>query len=377
MEMRYNGDLATTLPPLIITVPVSSGGGVFDAEVDFEFPEFTTVDEYNQNYIQIFITGGNIYAGSYQAAGSYMDIECVSINEYSTYQNYNTQPSSQFSHSYITPSQMLPDITQADYVKNYCQMFGLLIVYNSLNNEVRFIRMDKILANIGSALDWSGKIDLIEDAEIIFGNDYYAQKNLYKYSEPNDGSNNGVIPIGTTGNLQIANENLESEKEILTLDYSWTQHAENRLLDINHIPIITAANSSDYLEADARILFLEKKTSAELDPVGGLTYNDGVESEAVTTDIPLTWFIQLLKEKNLGFGDNLLAENYQFINGIISNSKTLTLNLRLTASDINQLDFTIPVFLSQYESYFYINKIQGYAPGANESTIVELVKLNL
>lgn len=387
LQLRANGDAATVIETLIISVPVSSGGGVADAEVDFQFQQFTTANSENENYFQIFITG-SLTSESYQAYGSYMDVECVSINDYSNYLNYNTLTTNDFTFSYITAAQMMPDVSQAQFVKDYCQMFGLIVVYNELINEVRFVRMDKILSNIGNALDWSNKIDLSENAELSFINESYAKRNLFKYADESDETK----PTGTDGVIEIDNENLENEKEIVQLSYSATntfnQVVGSDTTRFNYMKVHERADDGTTVTysrynntPNPRILFLQKKTSADLGY--SPNYTDDIDSESVTTEIPLTWFIQTgdefseAKEYNLGFDINLLSKNYQLISEVIGRNKTLALPVRLTASDINQLDFTIPIYLSKYESYFYINKIQGYAPGANESTIVELVKLNL
>jgi hypothetical protein len=60
---------------------------------------------------------------------------------------------------------------------------------------------------------------------------------------------------------------------------------------------------------------------------------------------------------------------------IINRTKIVECYLRLTANDIAQFDFLTPVYLKEFEAYFYVSKITGYEPNRNVSTKVELVKL--
>ena len=120
-------------------------------------------------------------------------------------------------------------------------------------------------------------------------------------------------------------------------------------------------------EIDQRILFAKFNDVA-------FTYTDGTSNSAQTTNILLTHF-QKSGEINLGFDDNLIPTFYQAFIDVLDKAKIVNCLLKLNASDINQLDLTIPVYIEYFNSYFYVSKISGYNPNRNVSTLVELVKL--
>jgi hypothetical protein len=63
------------------------------------------------------------------------------------------------------------------------------------------------------------------------------------------------------------------------------------------------------------------------------------------------------------------------LSDVLNRLKVVSVPIRLNASDINQLDFTRPVYIKHFNAYFYISAIKAYTPTNNESTTVELVKL--
>lgn len=58
----------------------------------------------------------------------------------------------------------------------------------------------------------------------------------------------------------------------------------------------------------------------------------------------------------------------------LSNPRLIKSFILLNETDINQLDFTKPVYIDRYKSYFYISKIKNYR-GSNQSTECELIKI--
>ena len=64
---------------------------------------------------------------------------------------------------------------------------------------------------------------------------------------------------------------------------------------------------------------------------------------------------------------------YGSLQSILRNAKILTLKFNLSIIDIANLDFYTPIYLGQYGSYFYINKINNYVLG--QLTSVELIKI--
>ena len=273
-------------------------------------------------------------------------------------------------NNFVDLCMIMPKITQADFVKNYLLLFGLIPVVSDVDNTVTFVKFDKVLSNIGSALDWTNKIDLSEVGEIEFISDKYGQKNNFKYTTDGD----EIKPIGTDGVLTIDNANLEPEVDLVEVLFA-SSVVNQRLVaeDIAQVGIYeTGVFKSTRVP---RILNVDFKQMIN-QPILPLILKDGVSTIDTYIDVPIPYFIKDA-DFNLGFGNNILDNYYSIIQSVISQSKILSLLVKLSSADINQLDFTIPIYLQQYESYFYINKIEGYSPNSNTSCSVELVKLNL
>ncbi|CAB4183550.1 hypothetical protein UFOVP1106_2 [uncultured Caudovirales phage] len=268
---------------------------------------------------------------------------------------------------YLSLPAILPDITQLELLKNYMQMFCLLPVINEPNKTVTLVKFDDILLNITNCYDWSNKLDLTEDAEITFIEDNYGQNNNFTYKQDGDEPK----PIGTDGSITINNSNLEKEKDVVELVFAGT-NAVIRCEGIN-VPNIGIFENGEYKsEREPRVLV------ANIQSLGGgfVRLDDGTNYQNVST-ISIPYFIDASQTFNLGFGNNLLDNYYDLLSQVLSRVKLVSILVRLNASDISQLDFTRPVFIQKYESYFYISSIKGFSYTESKSTLVELVKLNI
>lgn len=297
-------------------------------------------------------------------SGTYIDITSVTVNSnddilFEPYGNIN---------GYVTPTSIYGDITVGELIKAYCQMFGLLIIVDEYNKIVRFIKFDSILSN-NNIYDWSDKLDISKTPEVTFGDDVYSSVNEFVYTE----DDNEPKPNGTDGQILLSGNKNNEIKTIIELIFGGT-NSELMLnnVEINKIGILV--NNERQKQRAIRPLRINRVDTADLDPTTQFGYKDGSTTH-VTTDIPLTYFIDDNQTNNLGFGNSLLDTYYNALQGIIDRFKMVTCQVRINASDINQLDFTRPVYLQYFNSYFYISAIKAYTPTDNESTIVELVKL--
>ena len=296
-------------------------------------------------------------------AGSYVRIKNVEILEegklkyVDTYQQKN----------YLTPAKLLPDMTQAVFVKSYMQMFCLLPIINDVYKTARLIEFSSLISNLHLCYDWSNLIDETEEPELTFISDKYGQNNLFKYTQ--DGEE--PKPVGTDGTILIDNGNLEFEKTIVELPFAAT-NTNKRLVD-NDIPQIRVFREGLYNDSrEPRILTIDR-----IDLGDDLTLTDNINTEVYTEDVPVPYFIKSGGTLNLGFDDSLLETYYELLSNIMNRVKILSVQVRLSASDVSQLDFSRPVYIQKYESYFYISAVKGFSYTESRSTLVELVKLNI
>ncbi|CAB4218229.1 hypothetical protein UFOVP1605_14 [uncultured Caudovirales phage] len=268
---------------------------------------------------------------------------------------------------YLSLPAILPDITQLELLKNYMQMFCLLPVIDEPNKIVTLVKFDDILLNVPNCYDWGNKLDLTEDAEITFIQDSYGQNNNFIYKQDGDEPK----PIGTDGSIVINNSNLEKEKDVVELVFAGTNSVV-RIEGANVDNIGIFENGEYKSEREPRVLVANIQTY----PYTITLQDSGMTAYAVVT-FSRPYFIDASQTFNLGFANNLLDTYYDLIADVLGRVKLVKVLVRLNVSDISQLDFTRPVFIQKYESYFYISSIKGFSYTESKSTLVELVKLNI
>lgn len=282
-------------------------------------------------------------------------------------------------NQFLNVSAIMPDMTQTEFIKNYMLLFGLIPIVNEATKVVSFTKFNSIIANLSNAYDWSSKIDYSGPHEVKFLLNEYGQNNYFKWAEDGDEH----VPVDATGVIQINNKNLELEKDIVGLSFAAT-NANFRLNTLgvgNRILPQIGIYAEGLLRNSKvpRLLQLTKKSAAEwgLNPVLGMQYDDATSGVGVADNIPVCHFIDINEQFNLGFGNNIIENYYTSIADIISKLKVVKELVRLSASDVSDIDFTRPVWIQKHESYFYISSIKGFSYTENRSTIVELVKLNI
>lgn len=270
-----------------------------------------------------------------------------------------------FVYNYITVANNLPPLTQADFFKAYCQKFNSVITTNEKSKVVTITPFKSVKNNISNAVDWSGKLDFIQNYETTFILEY-AQQNNFIYKDDDEVEK----PFGTDYRFDIDDENLELETTIVELPYSATESVER--LGGFIIPKINKFETLlPTLDFSPRCLLVKYES-------GSFTYvravGGSVDDLTITTDIPFAWFIDEANDSNLGFDVNLWSEFFLFLEPILDRTKVIECLLRLNASDISQFDFLTPVYIKELDGYFYVSKIK-FDYNSKASSVCELVKL--
>ena len=72
---------------------------------------------------------------------------------------------------------------------------------------------------------------------------------------------------------------------------------------------------------------------------------------------------------------NPIQEHINFLeNRILNKVQILTLNIKLTETDIKNIDLSIPVYVDFLSSWFYVNQVKEFT-GSEELTECILIKL--
>lgn len=243
----------------------------------------------------------------------------------------------------------------SDVMKDILNLRGIVIQTNSYTKEVQFNFFQDIIKNMAIAKDWSDKIDVRQN-ELYFKFGKYGQRNNLLFKE------HETVPQGL-GDFYFDVDDQTLEPEITAIQINHPATVEGNRYFGNNIPEIEAINSTNVWQKPGyRILQMNRQGVSF-----NATFTDGTGNEVTTEDLPYCDFV--------GFPE-LVPVHYNALIDILDNTKAIALVTKLTAVDIQELDFIIPIFLDipqmNINGYFYINRINNYKEGG---TSVEYIRL--
>ncbi len=262
----------------------------------------------------------------------------------------------------------LYNVDQTKILKDVLNQYRLLMQTNEITKQVFLNPLDDLQDNIPIAKDWSSKINLKSTPKIKFQLPGYAQLNYLKYADDDDVD----INVGR-GSFTIDDYNLTEEKDLIKLNAAAV--VKELRVDNEETPTIPFQEiyGDHFDNKKNRFLLLDPKNKV-------VDFQTSVNSDTgqASADIPFCYFQKDGKVDSLDF-TNLINENYKVLLGMVDKSKLVTASFNLNAVDIQNLDFTIPIFLDIHSSeihingYFYINKISNFK--SNSPTNVQLIRL--
>lgn len=230
----------------------------------------------------------------------------------------------------------LPDISQLDFVKALCAMYGLWA--SLVDGEVHLVRFADLYAQ--TPLDWSHKLIGTGDGDAgktTYTLSDYAQRNILRYKEDD------TVKVNASGALVVDNNNLDREKNMLTLPFAAS--------DGNVIPHLkwkddVTNGEVEEQKVEPRVMMLSERAT------GTNTYAN-------------------LSFDGLKFSQ-LIPEYYNYWQKIMRNPIVIEEKVQLSEIDIKTLDFRNPIYLQKYGAQFVVDKVQ-WTEG--EPSTVTLVKL--
>jgi hypothetical protein len=269
----------------------------------------------------------------------------------------------------VNPAGCLRGIKQSEFLKDTLIRYCLIPIVDEDNKKVTLFEFNQIKDNISNAVDWSGKLDETNEKELTFKIDTYGQNNYLNHKEDKFVLQ---LPQGSNGIITIGNQNLELNKDLYESPFAASETVTRlngkKVMYINlHDGVSLTTTESFKNDVQARTGYTSKENFT-------VTYTDGITSTVVSNDIPLTWFIDSAKNYNAGF-QYLLDFSIDLI-AILQNLKLVKADIRLNILDIINLNYFYPIYISEFNSYFFLSKINQFDYTSNESTKVELIKLN-
>jgi hypothetical protein len=254
----------------------------------------------------------------------------------------------------------LPDISQKDFFKDFLQNFGLIVVPDNYRKHIRLVNMEEVYYNKYQALDWTEKFtDSPPDIDYSFGS--YGINNYGNYKKDN------AVPDATgRGVMVFDNQTLKTDVDLFTSKFA----ASVSVMKMSGVSVAQIKKIEDALtslefktKTEPRILVDEKVNTT-------IIFTDGANTQSANT-ISLPYFTATGKS-GLSYQE-LFDEHYPEILRMLYRPFVMNRNILLKPTDLQTLDFTLPIFDKNTGAYYYNNGVFDYIAG--EECKISLVKL--
>lgn len=279
--------------------------------------------------------------------------------------------------SVVEPHLYLPDMSQKDFIKMVCNLFALVPDVTARDRKIRFWNYDELYDNMLIARDWSNYLSERDDeVEFKFGD--YAQNNYLKFKQSND-----VIVDNGKGNLPFDDETLDEEKDIVQLVLSTCD-------EVNILPTTFAVrvariafnkwNDQDSLydsntNIDPRVVYIDycREDASPLYQKSFWIRPAELPLQPGTFVAPSLEIVTPKIASSLPVAFSNMVFYYASLSRLLTKPNIRRAKFNLPVYEVAGLKHNIPVYLSQYKAYFYVNKISNFVPG--QLCTIELIRL--
>lgn len=316
-------------------------GGTYSAVSDFgatKVPDYEKgLDVTNYEYIFIQVEGSSLESvtGVLQVWGQYSDLTAYYPTIYPIAAN-------------------LPDIEQGEFLNALMQLRGLYAYADPTQNDtIKLMSADDIIDNVLSHnfVDWSDKV-LLNNRRLIdmpdrseFQISDYAQRNTLNYDNDSD------VYTNTEGEINIINIILDKETEIA------------------EVPLSASENNYDSNNEPYAIVPLYETGSSDTKPQYESLRHRILAQYADADNIMRGSFDPRL---NFNGDEGIVATKYAGLQTILRKFRLITVRARLSALDLYNLKYHIPVYIRQFGQFFAIYNVQT---GENDICECQLIKL--
>lgn len=272
------------------------------------------------------------------------------------------------------------DTTCDTLIKEILYRFGMIFQVDEFNKKITFTKLDTLIRN-GKVIDWTNKVDSFKNEKYNMGN--YAQRNFFKYGEDiPDEKNAASVQDEMQGYFDIDNKVLDVNTTVIesvVTKATFFGHVikdgrdRGQIVFKNPTVIYPLLNVAENVIDDKGIKknrvnpfqfqYLKNIPTTE-------AYNFHINSQVVSGIYPVT--PRICTNENLSF-QSFINSHYPQITNLLNNVVIVKAIMKLTLLDIYNFDFSSRIYLEQYGSYFYVNKITNFQK--NKLTEVELVKI--
>ncbi len=257
--------------------------------------------------------------------------------------------------------------TVSDLLLTIANIEGIIFQVDESSKTVRTSMLDRLINQKANALDWSDKLDLTDEPEVIYTLDNFAQSNIYKFAE--DDKDPFLPKLFNQGSINVFNQNIKTQNVVFESKFA-------------SVPV-SASFRGD--------LLIGKVFTGDKYSFDGVNFNFNEDSKtedfkpriAVLAESQATIQLTTLNPNTINFEVSTLSmdferainNNYNLIKSVLVNTKVIKALFLLDLEDITNLDFTRPVFVDYFGEYFYIESINQFKVNKRESCFVTLVRI--
>lgn len=268
----------------------------------------------------------------------------------------------------------LPDITCSEFVKSLFIMAGAAPIVKNDGSIGRFYYSD-LYDNIPSAIDWSRKV--LQTKELSYREDSAQHSYILMQNEDMESKNKvedgDDVFEGDLWNVEINDKYLAKEKELYKLPYygRWLVRGNAPNLKTGEAACVYQVTSNDLNDYDYKF----NKSGYYLSYFTPIQHKYKVTLEANEMK-PIFCLPRELYGKvdiwKYGQDDD---KHIAAFKKMFSQPAFLNVQMLLTLEDLLNLDYSIPIYLSQHNSYFAIVKIEWHSESGVSD--VQLCKIEL
>lgn len=310
-------------------------------------------------YTQIFerierFTGYSFSGGASYAAG-FTDIIPFSANVLNDYLGTPTF----YEGVPVGVSTNLPDITLKDLLKDYMQRYFLTPIVDNYKKTVVFRSFDEVYENKANAKDWTGKF-VNGGRSDTFSIGDYAQLNRMLFTKDSQSDNSY---LSDDGRFYIANETLDSDKDLVTSIFAASKNIEK----LGNIQVASIRKFAETPLPNFGTPF-EIETETRVLHIGNAVF--GTFNFEGLTDNQNASFIQVGRFRT--YADYINNWGTGFLR-LLDRARMITRYAVLTELDVKDFDFFTPVYDANDGQYYYVNQILNFIPG--KQTQLSLIRM--
>jgi hypothetical protein len=271
----------------------------------------------------------------------------------------------------------LPDMTQINFLKSVMVFMGLTVMTDAYEPHLKLSPGSKLLQNIGKARNWTAKRDAVArpgrlpERALTFRFGNYAKVNNLLY-EPDDNVTEGY----GDGTILIKDEVLPDRYELAKLPFAATEKSPDipsmlRILNFEANDLTATPPTYTAIRAKPRITLKNAERLLE-----GQLIMVPATDQAPAQLQPFTTSLSFFESPTISLllDDTVLSLYWSDLRAMLDRARYLVEKYRLTAQDITELDFSVPVYDKELNDFFVVCKIAEF--DARRPVEVTMVRLN-